>query len=153
MSSVRRQEKPRPWRVHPIWRGIGCVMIVLIPIISYAIGDIVTTNVESVQLFFNQMGFFRKSVDLLAWMNTIANAIPQIADQTIALKASLALDPIPYFWGKMLICFVLSMILFAFLSILYSIVFSITGPSTYGQLDVKPKRYKRRKSNIKKIKY
>jgi hypothetical protein len=69
------------------------------------------------------------------------------------LKATLALEPIPYFWGKMLIAFVLSMILFAFLSILYSIVFKITGPSPYGQMDVKPKRYKRRKTETKKIKY
>ena len=153
MSSVRRQEKPRPWRVHPIWRGIGCVMIVLIPIISYAIGDIVTANMEAVRQFFNQMGLFRRSVDLLAWMDVIADAVPQIAAQTRDLKATLALDPIPYFWGKMLICFVLSMVLFAFLSILYSIIFTITGPSPYGQMDVKPKRYKRRKSNVKRIKY
>ena len=26
----------RPYRVHPIWRGIGCFMMVLIPVMSYA---------------------------------------------------------------------------------------------------------------------
>jgi hypothetical protein len=30
--------KERPWKVHPLWQGIGCVMVVLIPLISYAGG-------------------------------------------------------------------------------------------------------------------
>ena len=30
------EPKKRPWKIHPIWRGIGCVIIILIPIISYA---------------------------------------------------------------------------------------------------------------------
>ena len=153
--SVKQQEKPRPWRVHPIWRGIGCVMIVLIPIMSYLIGDFLTNDFEQVRIFFNQMSFFRKNVDLLAWIDPVANAVPQIRDQMLAFKTTLAesITPIPYFWGKMLITFVLSMILFALLSILYSIIFKLTGPSPYGQLDVKPERYKRKKTNIKKIKY
>ena len=32
---VRQDEKPKT-QVHPIWRGIGCLLIVLLPIISYA---------------------------------------------------------------------------------------------------------------------
>lgn len=28
-------EKPR-WKVHPIWRGIGCLLLILLPIVSYA---------------------------------------------------------------------------------------------------------------------
>ncbi len=30
------QPKKRPWKIHPIWQGIGCLMMVLIPLISYA---------------------------------------------------------------------------------------------------------------------
>jgi hypothetical protein len=28
--------KKRPWSIHPIWQGIGCLMMVLIPLMSYA---------------------------------------------------------------------------------------------------------------------
>lgn len=29
--------KPKaPWRIHPIWQGIGCLMMIIIPVISYA---------------------------------------------------------------------------------------------------------------------
>jgi len=34
--STVAKPKERPWKIHPIWQGIGCLMVVLIPIISYA---------------------------------------------------------------------------------------------------------------------
>ena len=39
MGKFTQYEKPRkerPWKIHPVWRGIGCVMLVLIPIMAYA---------------------------------------------------------------------------------------------------------------------
>lgn len=32
----RNQVKERPWKIHPIWRGIGFIWILLVPILSYA---------------------------------------------------------------------------------------------------------------------
>ena len=31
----QQKPKPRPWKIHPVWRGIGCVMMGLIPVMSY----------------------------------------------------------------------------------------------------------------------
>ena len=38
MSSYNRyrSKKERPWTIHPVWRGIGCIWMVLLPIMSYA---------------------------------------------------------------------------------------------------------------------
>jgi len=39
MSKYKIYEQPRkehPWKIHPVWRGIGCVMLVLIPLMAYA---------------------------------------------------------------------------------------------------------------------
>ena len=30
------RQSERPWEIHPLWRGIGCMMAVLIPLLSYA---------------------------------------------------------------------------------------------------------------------
>jgi hypothetical protein len=30
-----RKREERPWKVHPVWRGIGCLWMILIPILSY----------------------------------------------------------------------------------------------------------------------
>jgi hypothetical protein len=29
-------QKPRPWDIHPVWSGIGCVMLIVLPILSFA---------------------------------------------------------------------------------------------------------------------
>ena len=39
-SQYRRPPRPeRRWKVHPIWRGIGCLMLVIVPIISWSIAS------------------------------------------------------------------------------------------------------------------
>lgn len=32
----------RQWKVHPIWRGFGCLMLILLPIMSFAGAKIIT---------------------------------------------------------------------------------------------------------------
>ncbi len=45
-TTVRPQK--RPWSIHPVWQGIGCLMMVLIPIISYAAAVIlVDANIQN----------------------------------------------------------------------------------------------------------
>jgi hypothetical protein len=41
----RRGRGPFPWRVHPIWRGIGCLLLILVPIIAYGITDVLLAYV------------------------------------------------------------------------------------------------------------
>ena len=45
---TRPQMKKRPWKVHPIWRGIGCILIVLVPILSY-IGAVILVEMNTVE--------------------------------------------------------------------------------------------------------
>lgn len=32
----RQEIEEKPWEIHPVWRGIGFILIILIPILSYA---------------------------------------------------------------------------------------------------------------------
>jgi hypothetical protein len=32
--NIRRED--RPWSIHPIWRGIGCIWLVILPVMAYA---------------------------------------------------------------------------------------------------------------------
>lgn len=62
-DNIRYAEKPRRKKeIHPIWRGIGFLMIVLIPIISYA-GMMVLLSEN------NSRMWFRIPIDLLAQGN------------------------------------------------------------------------------------
>lgn len=31
---------PFPWRVHPIWRGIGCLLLLILPVVAYGLTDV-----------------------------------------------------------------------------------------------------------------
>ena len=43
--SIKKPEKDRnKYKTHPIWQGIGCILIVLIPIISYAASTLLIEN-------------------------------------------------------------------------------------------------------------
>jgi hypothetical protein len=37
----RPQRDERKWKLHPIWRGIGCFVAILVPLASYAIAHLV----------------------------------------------------------------------------------------------------------------
>lgn len=32
---------PFPWRVHPIWRGIGCILLIVLPVVAYGFTDLI----------------------------------------------------------------------------------------------------------------
>lgn len=150
--SMRQAQKPRPWRIHPIWRGLGCVMIVLIPVIAFAISSLLVDYVTPVRALLDRVGILRAPVDLMGWTRYILIYIPEITSQVQGFVNALGLKPVEYWWGKVMITMIISMILFAILSIIYSIIFTATGPGRYGPLDVPGKSYKKKKK-LKKIKY
>lgn len=44
------QRDPTP-AIHPIWRGIGCVMLVLIPVLAFFISNILINNRATIPWF------------------------------------------------------------------------------------------------------
>ncbi len=34
-KKYRKEQQDRRWEIHPIWRGIGCALILLIPIMAW----------------------------------------------------------------------------------------------------------------------
>ncbi|MDI6814327.1 MAG: hypothetical protein QMD10_12455, partial [Desulfitobacteriaceae bacterium] len=80
----RPPAKERPWTVHPIWRGIGCLMFLIIPVMSYAGAVlIVESNVLS------------------RWI-----VMPPELLATVRIPF-LPLPPIRHFYGNLLVGFVL----------------------------------------------
>ena len=44
-------QQPEDKGLHPIWRGIGCLMLILIPIIAFAAADTFYDNVSNLNMF------------------------------------------------------------------------------------------------------
>ncbi len=116
----RTPMKERPWKIHPVWRGIGCVLIVLLPIMAYAGADVlIKSNLKN------------------GWM-----AIPVELAGTIFIPF---IGGIPYLYAKLLAGVVLLVIGYAILTIIYSLLFSAVGPPRYGPMDAPPPRKPKRR--------
>jgi hypothetical protein len=64
-ANIKKEE--RPWNIHPIWRGIGCVWLALLPVMAYAAAWMVTRYVIFTPKFQN----FVRNIDASARVNFI----------------------------------------------------------------------------------
>ena len=105
----------RPWTIHPIWRGIGCILMLLIPIMAYA-GAI-----------------------LLIQANIENHWVPMPADmmQSITLPY---IGAVQHLVATLITTILLSVIGFALLSFFYAIFFRLVNPDPLGPMDAKPIR-------------
>ncbi|MFU8772438.1 MAG: hypothetical protein ACNA8H_08475 [Anaerolineales bacterium] len=116
-SYIRHSFPPRPWTVHPVWRGIGCVFMVVLPIMAYVISVILVRE-----------NFIQQWVQIPREL-AISITIPNVG-QIYLLDILLAL-----------VLLVIGMALF---TIIYSAIYRLFGPPRYGPLDVPPPKYRKK---------
>jgi hypothetical protein len=111
----------RPWKIHPIWRGIGCLMMILIPIISYA------------------------GAVLLVQENITRRWVPVPVSLAQAVQIPL-IGSVSYLYANLIVTALLAIIGFGILTIGYSVLYSSLGPPRYGPMDAPPERRRAKKS-------
>lgn len=130
--------KPRPQQqgVHPVMRGIGCILMVIVPILAYAIAMLLVNY-----------GVSRGWPIPPDWLGT--PTIPPL------LRSLQGLDTILHFIenqynleANLVFAIVITVVIGGIMAIIYGYIYSIFGPPRYGPLDeppirVKVKRYKR----------
>lgn len=110
----RRQFKLPP--IHPAWQGIGCLLAIIIPIMSFALGHLVIEeNIESISI----------PSELRAPFDTII------------------FGEVDFFLAKLLLAVVISFTLFVIIFVVYSIVYRMMGASRLGPMDVDPKEHRK----------
>lgn len=117
-GKLSRQVPPprRPWAVHPIWRGIGCLIVVIGPFIAIAAAHLVLDmNMER--------GWYPIPAEF-----TASYTLPGIG------------YTINHFFADLILAGVFLLIGFAIMMIVYSIIYSVMGPPRYGPLDSPPMR-------------
>lgn len=126
--SSRKYEKPREerkWDVHPAWRGIGCFLIILIPIMAWAGATIVMNN-TSFTLPDNMTRPMIIQYSKYAWMNPVIQWL-----NTNIGGRGLTLGQVAFTLSFIVIGFVI-------LAIVYGLIYRVVGPPRYGPLDVPP---------------
>ena len=135
-SQSRQREVPRNRGVHPLMRGIGCLMMVIVPILSYGVSVIlVNIGVQSGwPIPPNWLGIptfnplLWKLQGLVVILNFLSAQTNLIANIVFAITITIVIGGI--------------------MSILFGYIYTLFGPSQYGPTDappirVKVKRYKR----------
>jgi hypothetical protein len=130
-SSVRRApQKPRNRDVHPVMRGIGCIMIVVVPILAYGI-SVLLVNYGTAQgwpISPNLYGI--PSIPPLLWRLQGLRPILQFIQAQNNLEAYLFFT------------IVITLVIGVLMSIIYGYMYSIFGPPKYGPQDEPPIRKK-----------
>lgn len=131
-TRVERKREERPWQINPAWRGIGCLMILLIILMSYAAADLL------VQANNQTYHWTRFPANINAVVVIPRIQIPYtIIDFTIG-KISLLGSDVRYitliFWGAFLF------VGFGILTVLYAIIYRFLGPPRYNRFDSPPVR-------------
>ncbi len=137
-SSYRRTPpKPRQTGVHPVMRGIGCIMMIVVPILSYGIA-ILLVNYGAAQGWPIPR----------EWFGT--PSIPPILDKLQGLQPILQFIKAQTNLEAYLVAtLVMIVVIGGFMTLIYGWLYTIFGPPKYGPQDAPPikgrkvKAYKR----------
>jgi hypothetical protein len=135
-SYQKRESAVQRGQIHPVMRGIGCILLVLIPIISYGTGVLIVNY-----------GVGKGWPIPVKWLGT--PVIPPLLLKLAGLR------PIFDFLfaqtnlvANIIFAIAIAVVIFGIISIIYGFMFKLMGPPEYGPTDVPPvrvkvKRYKR----------
>ena len=129
---IERASEKRPWKVHPLWRGIGCVLILMIPIMAYA-GAIEFWKANQAHQWFTFPPFMSKAISI-----SFLKYIP-VLDQMINPVLQRAL------YGHLVFMLIFMVLGFGLLSMVYASLYRFIGPPRYGAYDAPPVRAPRRR--------
>jgi hypothetical protein len=127
-AKYQRKSEKKP-EGNPIWRGIGCILIVVVPVISYALTTILTPTIVATNLVpYALLGYvkFPEWVIRAPILSDMAFFIGGINDLGL----------------KLIAFFVILLLLTAIFSLLYTMVSQVIGPPRYSDKDAPPSTHK-----------
>jgi hypothetical protein len=135
MGKYSARENRRPVaelerKPHPIWRGIGCLMIILVPILSIALGY------ETIRYGFEHD--WPIPYQLLGWPT-----MPDWAYKvTIIRQITAPVRETQHFYAYATASLLYMIIIGGVISVVYAAVFQMMGPPRYGPFDAPPPKIK-----------
>lgn len=129
-SSFQRKVATRSEGPHVIWRGIGCLIMLIVPAISIAAG--ITT------IKFGVAHNWAIPYQLL-----LAVRLPDFFYKSSGLIAIFyPLTQIPYLYAYLITSLLYILLIGGVISVIYAFIYRAIGPSRYGPLDEPPPRIK-----------
>jgi len=135
-QSFNKKEFVRPYKIHPIWRGIGFLLMVLVPIMALAAALVLT------EMGFEQGWPFMRELRGTVRLPDIMYVIPVVRNFAGWISS------INNFPAKALFFVGMLLVFSGIMSLLYAMIYRLVGPPRYTPLDApaskaKVKRYTR----------
>ncbi|MBI3150539.1 MAG: hypothetical protein HYZ21_00250 [Chloroflexi bacterium] len=132
-SSAVFREKPKQQGPHFIWRGLGCLMMIIIPAISFS-AAILTVDyglAHEWNIPYQLLGTPRLP-DIVYSSNTLWAVFGRITE-------------IQHFYAYAAVGILYMILLSGVISFIYAAIYRMLGPSRWGPLDVPPPKFKAKK--------
>jgi hypothetical protein len=123
-QQLKRGRQERSWKVHPVWRGIGCILLLLIPIMSWYITALFLQSNKKIVL----------PPELIRVVAIPATRVAEI--DRVIIPVNHYFQSTHFVFGQVFFTIIFSVIGFGILSLLYSIIYRVAGPPRYGPFDV-----------------
>lgn len=130
-QQYRKKRQERPWKINPAWRGIGCILFLLIPIMSWFGASLFLQNDPKIGLPWEMTKVVAIPLTQIKDVNQFIRPINQLF-QTTGLEL-----------GQLFFTVFFMFIGFGILAVVYAILYKMAGPPRYGPFDVPPNSIKR----------
>lgn len=132
-TNSRVVQKPLPEGPHVIWRGIGCLMMILIPAISIAAG------VETIKYGLDH-GW------TIPYQLLGTPQLPEVFYKSSGLMTIFGpMIRTQNFYAYAAVSFSYMVVIGGVISVIYAAVYRMIGPARYGPLDAPPPKIKTKK--------
>ena len=113
-------QKEKKITIHPAWTGIGCILMILVPLISFAASDLIIEN----------------NIDVIAIPQTLRTNVDTGID---------GVGNIRYFPAKVIFAIIIAVAVFAILFMIYAAMYKFSGQTGRGPMDAAPSKIKSKK--------
>ncbi len=135
-ASYRTPPPQRPWKIHPIWRGIGCLWFLISPVLAYAIASLLVQ-------YDMKAGFFPIPADLT---RQVTIPLARIFPRNNYIPITINNLTVPHLYANLMASALILLVGFGIVMVIYAIIYSMMGPKRLGPLDAPPIRRRTRKS-------
>lgn len=132
-SSAVRRQKPVDTGPHFIWRGLGCLMMIIIPAISFASAH-------------ELVDYGLKHNWSIPYQLLGTPKLPEVIYKSSALLAVFGrITQIQNFYAYLALGILIMIVLSGMISVGYAFIYRFLGPSRWGPMDMPPPKFKTKK--------
>ncbi len=117
---MKQSETPNPRTyIHPIWSGIGCILVVLIPLAGWAL------SAPALNAAIAKGISISPELSKAVWIPSLSLGESSIGGMWVSL-----------FYARLLFTSVLSVVVFTILTLVYSLIYRMSGGGKGNPLDL-----------------